>query len=483
MAQMSLLPRSVRSLILSFLLSTVILFFYVSGNLRLPSSATSILGLNPESHDRKVFLKGLKPYLKASARLLIQSRPDCDPIDHVDPAPEPIAYRNADESLNRAEYLEIPGGDIQQMQAIHSRLVHKIPTLPELPYISGTRGIVTTAGGRYLPPLVVTILELRRTGSELPVEVFLADPSEYESEICEVELPKLNARCVVLSNHLEPVGLSYDIGHYQLKIFAILLSSFEDILFLDADNFAIRKPDEVFDSEPYVSEKMVVWPDFWVSTASPTFYEIASISAPPLLQQAATESGQLMISKRTHAATLFLAAYYNYYGPNYFYPLLAQSAPGEGDKDTFVAAALANNQSFYAIEETVKAIGYFSGGVFKGCGMIQADPREDFIFYNINSTALPSKHVTNVPGLFAHLHSPKYNAARLPEENDDQGQRVRLMGSAKANIERYGRDLELDIWESMYTTCGMKFKDWDGVTSICEQIGNTVASLKITATI
>jgi alpha 1,2-mannosyltransferase len=43
-----------------------------------------------------------------------------------------------------------------------------------LPYLQESRGIVTTAGGSHLLAAVVSIRILHRTGSELPVEGFLA---------------------------------------------------------------------------------------------------------------------------------------------------------------------------------------------------------------------------------------------------------------------------------------------------------------------
>lgn len=59
------------------------------------------------------------------------------------------------------------------------------PTL----HIPGTKGIVSTAGGTY-PILVISLRMLRRTGSTLPIEIFLADEDEYEEYICDVVLPR-----------------------------------------------------------------------------------------------------------------------------------------------------------------------------------------------------------------------------------------------------------------------------------------------------
>ena len=71
------------------------------------------------------------------------------------------------------------------------------------------------------------------------MEVFLVDSYEYEEYICDVVLPSLYARCVVLSDVLEALPQRLKIEKYQIKSFAMLFSSFEEIFFLDADASAL----------------------------------------------------------------------------------------------------------------------------------------------------------------------------------------------------------------------------------------------------
>jgi alpha 1,2-mannosyltransferase len=65
---------------------------------------------------------------------------------------------------------------------------------------------------------------LRRTGTTLPVEVFLGSPDEYEELVCDIILPSLNAKCIILS-----ILIPFSLKHYRLKTFAILFSSFESV--------------------------------------------------------------------------------------------------------------------------------------------------------------------------------------------------------------------------------------------------------------
>ncbi len=154
---------------------------------------------------------------------------------------------------------------------------------------------------------------------------------EYESQICDVVLPTLNARCIVLSDLLQNTPHTFTIKTYHLKISAMLFSSFESLLFLDADNFPATPAEELFDIEPWTTYQLIIWPEYWTSTASPYFNTITGLEPSVLRTRLTIEAGQILVSKRHHAKTLLLAAYYNVYS-DHFYTMLAQGGPGEGDK-------------------------------------------------------------------------------------------------------------------------------------------------------
>lgn len=132
------------------------------------------------------------------------------------------------------------------MQAVHDGFVHAIHNLKiDDAYIPGTTGIVSSAGGTYLPTFLISLLLLRRTGSTLPVELFMKDQTEYEPLICETILPPLGAKCLVLSDILggqdSPQSME-KIEGFQLKSFALLFSSFEKFIWLDADCVPLHDP-------------------------------------------------------------------------------------------------------------------------------------------------------------------------------------------------------------------------------------------------
>ena len=117
---------------------------------------------------------------------------------------------------------------------------------------------------KYLTSAYVTLRALRNSvNSSLPVEVFYAGNTraprgwleQMEAEFTDVRFIDIyQRRGVDFPTTLELEG-------YQLKFFAIMLSSFEEVLFLDADNIPVVDPAFAFELEQYVATGALVWPD------------------------------------------------------------------------------------------------------------------------------------------------------------------------------------------------------------------------------
>ncbi|OJK04090.1 hypothetical protein ASPACDRAFT_57427 [Aspergillus aculeatus ATCC 16872] len=417
--------------------------------------------------------------------LLADNAPDCQPPIRLGNAESAGFDPQSTEPL--PDLLRMPAEDIARMKQAHTAFANAIERAPpELNYQPHTRGLVSTAGGPYLPVLLISLRMLRRTGSTLPMEVFLADWEEYDGYLCQVVLPSLNAQCVVLSEILEAVPDSTNkIEKYQYKIFAMLFSSFEEILFLDADAFPLQKPEELFTADPFKSKGLVTWPDFWRPTTSPLYYKISSPKesgtqpAKPTALRQSTESGEVLVSKRTHLRTLLLAAYYNFYGPSHYYPLLSQGAAGEGDKETFLAAANALDEPFYQVSEPIRAVGRRTPDGFAGSTMVQYSPMEDY--------ALTKKGIWRVKGVtaptpspfFVHVNYPKFNPATIFAENgvtnpviDERGQYTLAWTAPEEVVASFGDNFQHMFWEDIHwTACVLEGKilSWKGKTGICQQ--------------
>ena len=367
--------------------------------------------------------------------------------------------------------------DIQSLRRSHAILL-------EYPEFNNTRedalklfhgtGIVMVAGGKYYAPAIVSIRMLRKTNSTLPVQLYLQSNSEYEPHICEEVLPALNAECFVIEDYLRK-DAPFKVTHYQLKVLAILFSSFESLIFLDADCIPLHDPLELITSEPFLSTGLVSWPDFWIATEDSAFYTIAGFQSYPTgLPLRSSESGQLLISKEKHLSSLLLAAYYNVYGPTHYYPILSQGAPGEGDKDTFLAGAIVLHRTWYRVREHTGSVGLTDHqGGFHGKGMIQYDANEEWSLREYTHTAQPRP-------FFLHANTPKMNVGRLVlgEEKDlfmpyagDAEEPVRLWGGEEKMVKKFDYDIEKVVWEIMVDmACEFEgvLRDWKKIKHVCQ---------------
>lgn len=373
--------------------------------------------------------------------------------------------------------------ELRSMENSHAAFMKELKAFDNATNPFDGTGVVLVGGDQYYGPAITTINMLRRTGCNLPVEVFVKNQTEYESYVCETYFPKIGARCLVVTDFLDKGSHVFEAGHYQLKVLALLFSSFRHVLFLDSDSMPLLNPlKEMIEVEPYTTTGMVVWPDFWSSTESPHFYEIAGLSEfPPNLPKTSSESGQILLDKGTHLESLLLATYYNIYGPDYFYPLLSQGAMGQGDKETFMAAAVVMNQPYYRVRHPVEAVMNDDGAKTRGRAMLQyhgADEKEvvEVIGHPLSSTA--NKH-KGVRPAFLHANLPKMNAGHLLDEGDlysevDTTKRWRLLGDREKQIRMFGYDIEAAIWDIMVETgcseLNVNLKDWRDRKNMCKRL-------------
>ncbi|KAJ5811695.1 hypothetical protein N7474_007996 [Penicillium riverlandense] len=459
------------------MVSALLLFtFWHLSSWRVEPYAFSIGSLH---HAPTYNLSGHTEFWRQFQPLLEEHEPKCGPPRRIGNA-EIARYKTSDPDP-RPDMLEMPAHDVLRMTKAHSDFVDAInANPPSLSYVPGSRGLVCTAGGQYLPILVISLRMLRRTGSRLPVEVFLANHDEYEEHICEKVLPSLNAKCVILSDVLDASSGSRPIEKFQFKPFAMLFSSFEDILFLDADAFPLAKPESLFKHEPFQSKGMLTWPDFWASSVSPLYYRISSQEVAAMDLRQSTESGEVLISKRTHFKTLLLSTYYNYWGPTHYYRLFSQGTAGEGDKETFLAAATALGEPFYQVSERICAIGHRTEGGLAGSAMVQFSPIEDYKLTQKGIWRVSGDNSAKQPRpFFIHANFPKFNPATVfsqqsvnPAFNDD-GSYTRAWTMPDFVVNDFGRDVEKEFWaEIMWTACELedKFKSWENQTTICPDV-------------
>jgi len=413
------------------------------------------------SHDTSTpgyFDPELVSFWASFARVLEDVRPHAAkivPLIRGNPPVEETTYE-PDKDKPRVEHLKLSSSDLQWMKVSHQDAVSRsLELASKLPYVLGTKGIVTTLGPRYQLIFVTSLRMLRRSGSKLPVEVLIASWDEYNKTICEEIFPPLEARCRVFGDILKSTNTP-ELKSFQFKALAILFSSFEHTMFLDSDNFPAINPDSVLSSEPYHSKGLVLWPDLWAETTSPTWFNIASVSNIPVSTRRSSESGQILLSKSLHAATLLLIVYYNYYGPDYYYQLLSQNSHGMGDKETFIHAAMALHVDFYDVKQPLWALGHTKNNDFSLVGMAQYHPFDDWQVTARSPSEPESARSLKPRVLFIHHNFHKLDPSWImgkggPTEDAD-GKPQRMWGTLDGMVSMFGLDLEKILWEELINT-------------------------------
>lgn len=187
--------------------------------------------------------------------------------------------------------------DVEASRASHIEIVKSIPPYPR--NVFSGRGIVMLAGGRYSSFATTGLGMLREIGSKLPIEVWVKDQTEEKEGWCD-EIKKEGMACRRISDYMD---VSSNKHGYQLKISSILFSSFEEILFLDADNVPVRNPDGIFEAKSYTDTGVVLWQDYWKHSGSPWLPYVVGISgdaSEALRHDDTVESGQLVWNKKRH---------------------------------------------------------------------------------------------------------------------------------------------------------------------------------------
>mmetsp|Transcript_16426 Transcript_16426/g.29298 ORF Transcript_16426/g.29298 Transcript_16426/m.29298 type:complete len:402 (+) Transcript_16426:149-1354(+) len=241
------------------------------------------------------------------------------------------------------------------------------------------RGVVITGGHlRYWSGALAAFASLRKQGCRLPFELWVLEP----------ELPDLPPKIVKHFSDVMGVAVRvlpkdnlYGAAGYRAKVSAILSSSFEEVLFLDADNIPLGNACALFDEPLYKVAGALFWKDFWEAVPAEALKAITRTNASLTNTH---ESGQMVIDKRRGWRELLTAAHINFLGPGIYYPMLSGTT-GEGDKETFPYGFLLWGHSFGVIEAGVVRVGRDGPAGWEGSGMLQHSPAGAPLFLHANA--------------------------------------------------------------------------------------------------
>ena len=81
-----------------------------------------------------------------------------------------------------------------------------------------------------------------------------------------------------------------------MKAAVVLLSTFAEVLFLDADQVPVRDVNSLFRSAEYQQFGALLWPDFWDATWAPDAAKLLGVHEDSLPKHS-HESGQMLFDK------------------------------------------------------------------------------------------------------------------------------------------------------------------------------------------
>lgn len=268
--------------------------------------------------------------------------------------------------------------DVQKAFRESAKIYEKSPPLLEKEY-SG-RGIVICGGGKLWPCVWVAIRAIRHHGCDLPIEIWHMGNTEYDKKIMGLLSP-YNVKFIDAfeysksypSRILQNPELCFlkmteyaTMGGWMLKSYSMLHSSFEEVLFMDADNTPTKNPEYIFDSKQYNDFGAYFFPDKYHHDdeekykLSPRICKILGIEYEG---EFSFDSGQMFVNKSKCLLQLQVALWWNEFS-EYTYEIIY------GDKDTFNLAWRQTGKKYYFVQK-MPIIGH---------GLQQFDHNEDLIF-------------------------------------------------------------------------------------------------------
>ena len=117
-------------------------------------------------------------------------------------------------------------------------------------YKHAGRGLVFTAGDNQAPFLMTSIPTFRKLGCDLPIEIMYLGEHDLSSDVREA----LESIPGVTTRDLTPMVADegWKLAGWAAKPFAILMSTFREVIFVDADSFFFVNPTSLFDDPAYV---------------------------------------------------------------------------------------------------------------------------------------------------------------------------------------------------------------------------------------
>ena len=148
------------------------------------------------------------------------------------------------------QYLRLNNKVKERIADNHKKIIHDISRnskFSQSNFVSPYKGdgIVFVGGGDHSAMIYAIIKVIRTLTPNMPIEVLIPDMDIMESDqnFCRM-IEDMNSKCIYLKDYFEQKFYNYK--SYQFKSLALLLSSFENVLLLEADNYPLVNFENIF---------------------------------------------------------------------------------------------------------------------------------------------------------------------------------------------------------------------------------------------
>eukprot|EP00835_Amoeboradix_gromovi_P002874 NODE_173_length_15916_cov_0.397673.p1 type:complete len:649 gc:universal NODE_173_length_15916_cov_0.397673:3413-5359(+) len=242
---------------------------------------------------------------------------------------------------------------------------------------NNTRGIVFLSFDENFSEVYASLQIIRLyLNMSLPIEIF------SHKEISDVHIKQLESlsdvkvldiRDEVVPNL--PLNFQPNAKNYHLKVAALLMSSFSEILYLDSDCMPVKNADFMFKSKEYLETGLVMFMDMWTTMPSNPIWGIFDIDCVSELEM---ESGAWLVNKKVHYYTLLLALYIMSDHEYWFQFIL-------GDKDVMRYTSRYLHATHYVDPGFMGEMGYRKRNSDEVCGFVMVQQfRNELMFFHAN---------------------------------------------------------------------------------------------------
>ena len=202
------------------------------------------------------------------------------------------------------------------------------------------KGIIICAGDLLFPSAIICIENIIKLNPLINIEWYYCDNELFDFQKKYITNKYSNINLINCLNKIpnwfpETITIK-QIKGYMIKSFALMVTSFSEVLLLDADNISLINIEELFNNPDYLNYGNIFWPDIKYSSEESIkkvlpfgnkVYESFNILEPDQL----TDSGQILININKCWDAICVSYYLNY-NMDPYYRLFS------GDKDLYYIA-------------------------------------------------------------------------------------------------------------------------------------------------